>query len=227
MDIANELPARLLYRDALMLVIDKPAGIAVHKGMGKGDNLQDHFHALSFGLPKPPALAHRLDRETSGCLVLGRHAEALRRLGKLFTDSQIKKTYLAIVQGVPPEASGRIDLPLGKQSEKSYLWRMKVDHEKGQPSTTDYKLLGSNHGLSLLELTPITGRTHQLRVHCAAMGMPILGDKAYGDEHQQVMLHLHAQSITIPLYPKKPAIAVTAPYPPHMKAIVERLNGHR
>src|SRR5690349_24886919 len=113
----EEMVARLLYRDGLMLVIDKPPGIAVHRGPKGGESLEDHFGALRFGLPRAPALAHRLDRETSGCLVLGRHRKALETLGKLFKQSKIGKTYWALVQGGPSESEGRIDMPLGKRDD--------------------------------------------------------------------------------------------------------------
>src|SRR5260221_3765907 len=99
----EEMVARLLYRDALMLVIDKPAGMAVHRGPKGGESLEDHFGALRFGLPRAPALAHRLDRDTSGCLVLGRHRKALATLGKLFKNGHVGKTYLAIVDGGPAD----------------------------------------------------------------------------------------------------------------------------
>src|SRR3989440_10676925 len=107
----EEMVARLLYRDGLMLVIDKPAGIAVHKGPKGGESLEDHFGALRFGLPRAPALAHRLDRDTSGCLVLGRHRKALAELGRLFKAGRGDKCYWAAVEGGPPEPEGRVDLP--------------------------------------------------------------------------------------------------------------------
>src|SRR5579863_8086451 len=110
----EETRARLLYRDGLMLVIDKPAGVAVHKGPKGGVSLEDDFDALRFGLPRAPALAHRLDRETAGCLVLGRHHKALERLGSLFKQGRIEKTYWAIVEGGPQVAQGLIDQPLGR-----------------------------------------------------------------------------------------------------------------
>src|SRR5271166_6597175 len=100
--VRGMLADRVLYRDGLILVIDKPAGIAVHPGPGGGPNLESGFDALRFGLPRPPALAHRLDRDTSGCLVLGRHPKALRRLGVLFADGMVVKIYWAIVDGHPP-----------------------------------------------------------------------------------------------------------------------------
>src|SRR5580700_11687148 len=110
----GRLADRILYRDGLMLVLDKPAGIAVHAGPRGGPNLEAGFAALRYGLPHPPALAHRLDRDTSGCLVLGRHPKALRRLGALFAAGQVAKVYWAIVEGQPAEEEGRIETGLKK-----------------------------------------------------------------------------------------------------------------
>jgi tRNA pseudouridine32 synthase / 23S rRNA pseudouridine746 synthase len=214
----EELLARLLYRDALMLIIDKPAGLAVHPGPKGGPNLEDLLDGLRFGLPCRPELAHRLDRDTSGCLVLGRHHRALRRLGRLFAAGRVDKTYWAVVEGAPPEAQGRIDLPLGRRNRQRGWW-MKVDPE-GLPSTTDYRVLGRTEELTWVELRPLTGRTHQLRVHLAALGCPVRGDPIYGhlrpDVPNRPLLHLHARAIAVPLYANRPPIAVTAPPPAHM-----------
>jgi len=221
---------RLLYRDGLMLVIDKPAGFAVHRGPKGGESLEDHFDALRFGLPRAPALAHRLDRDTSGCLVLGRHRKALAALGRLFKNGKIGKTYWAVVEGGPEADEGRIDIALGRRDETRGWW-MKPD-PTGQPAVTTWKVLGRGFFTSPLEgevgaegdgrgvkqqaltsplyplpqpspsrgegvrpphsdahkqqsftwlaLEPGTGRTHQLRVHCAEMGWPIVGDAIYG-----------------------------------------------
>jgi tRNA pseudouridine32 synthase / 23S rRNA pseudouridine746 synthase len=214
----EELLARLLYRDALMLIIDKPAGLAVHPGPKGGPNLEDLLDGLRFGLPRRPELAHRLDRDTSGCLVLGRHHRALRRLGRLFAAGRVDKTYWAVVEGTPPEAQGRIDLPLGRRNRQRGWW-MKVDPD-GLPSTTEYRVLGRADLLTWLELHPLTGRTHQLRVHLAASGCPVRGDSIYGHAHPVVpdgpWLHLHARAIAVPLYANRPPIAVTAQPPAHM-----------
>src|SRR6187399_506421 len=110
-----------------MLVLDKPAGFAVHKGPKGGESLEDYFGALRFGLPRAPALAHRLDRDTSGCLVLGRHPKALRRLGRLFAEGQVEKVYWAVVDGVPAKPAGRIELALAKQARGMVGWRMVTD----------------------------------------------------------------------------------------------------
>lgn len=216
------LADRVLYRDGLMLVIDKPAGIAVHPGPGGGPDLESGFDQLRFGLPHPPALAHRLDRDTSGCLVLGRHAKALRRLGALFAAGQIEKTYWAVVEGRPPNDQGRIETRLAKVTKASG-WKMAVD-PGGKQAVTDYRVLGAGDGLAWLELRPHTGRTHQIRVHCAELGCAVLGDALYGKVPRRGPCLLHARAVSLPLYPARPPITVTAPVPPHMLAALGRLG---
>src|ERR1700722_12192666 len=137
----EQMVSRLLYRDGLMLVIDKPAGLAVHRGPNGGESVEDHFDALRFGLPRAPALAHRLDRDTSGCLVLGRHRKALAQLGKLFKNGAIDKTYWAVVEGAPDADEGEIALPLGRL-DVTRGWWMKHDPQ-GQPAVTRWKVMGS------------------------------------------------------------------------------------
>lgn len=214
----EEIQARLLYRDGLILILDKPAGLAVHGGPGGGDNLERYFTHLRFGLPQAPALAHRLDRDTSGCLALGRQRKGLARLGKLFQEGGVEKVYWAVTTAPPPANSGTIDASLKKVSTRAGGWRMVVD-ESGQKSVTDYKVLGSSDKLTWLELHPRTGRTHQIRVHLAHLGCPILGEPQYlppNSPKPSQPLHLHSRSLTLPLYPKKPAIHAEAPPPPHM-----------
>ncbi len=214
---AEEIVSRLLYRDALMLVIDKPAGLPVHPGPKGGETLFHHLDSLRFGLPRRPEAAHRLDKDTSGCLVLGRHPKAIARLNELFRKNEVDKVYWAVVEGGPDADEGEIDLPLAPKSPDRGWW-MKVD-PKGQPSLTRWRVLGRTGDLALLELRPVTGRTHQLRVHCAAMNFPILGDPIYGTAPRfgGPGLHLHARSVTVPLYPKKPPITVEAPVPEPMR----------
>ena len=258
----EEMVSRLLYRDGLMLVIDKPAGFAVHRGPKGGESLEDHFDALRFGLPRAPSLAHRLDRDTSGCLVLGRHRKALAQLGKLFKNGAVDKTYWAVVEGAPETDDGVIELPLGRLDE-SRGWWMKHD-PTGQAAVTKWKVMGrcsstspgsadglgiggaklganveaSPHlptplptllgkaggNLSWLALEPITGRTHQLRVHCAQMGWPIVGDTIYGTAPRTggPILHLHAREVVVPLSKNRAPIQVVAPVPQHMRAALEQ-----
>lgn len=219
---AEEIQARVLHRDGLMLVIDKPPGLPVHRGPKGGVNLEDSFDALRFGLPHPPVLVHRLDRDTSGCLVLGRHRKATATLGLLFKHGRIGKTYWAVVEGGPEDDTGTIDLAIAPKHPGQGWWQ-KVD-PAGAPSVTHWRVMGRSAppsapaALTWLELTPETGRTHQLRVHCAAMGWPILGDSVYGNGPRfgEPRLHLHARSLSIPLSKNKPAVAVSASPPAHM-----------
>lgn len=219
----KDLADRLLYRDALVLVIDKPAGIAVHRGPKGGEALDAAFHSLRFGLPRDPALAHRLDRETAGCLVLGRHRKALQKLGALFKAGRIGKTYWAVVRGGPQADAGVIDLALGRQDAERGWW-MQVD-PAGQPAVTRWSVRGRADGLAWLELYPLTGRTHQIRVHCAAQGWPLLGDRIYGETGGEAPpLQLLARHVAIPLYPSRAPVEVSAPVPAHMAPWLSRLG---
>jgi tRNA pseudouridine32 synthase / 23S rRNA pseudouridine746 synthase len=235
---AEEIQARVLHRDGLMLVIDKPAGLPVHRGPKGGANLESSFDALRFGLPRPPVLAHRLDKDTSGCLVLGRHRKATASLGLLFKHGKISKTYWAVVEGGPVEDQGTIDMPLGRLNAERGWWQ-KPDAD-GQPATTNWKVLGRGilvdpppqpspargegaTKLTWLALEPVTGRTHQLRVHCATMGWPIIGDNIYGNGPRfgEPRLHLHSREIGIPISKNKDPVHVIAPAPVHLQ---ERLR---
>jgi tRNA pseudouridine32 synthase / 23S rRNA pseudouridine746 synthase len=209
----------VLYRDGLMLVIDKPAGAPVHRGPKGGTSLEDEFDLLRFGLPRAPSLAHRLDRETAGCLVLGRHRKALAKLGLLFKQGKVGKAYWAVVAGGPEADEGLIDKPLGRL-DATRGWWMKVD-PAGQPSQTRWRVLG--HGLwggapiAWLEMQPLTGRTHQLRVHAASEGWPILGDAIYGARDASAPLQLLARRVEIPISANKPPVVVEASAPAHMR----------
>lgn len=207
----------LLFQNDDIIVISKPAGLPVHAGSGGGETLEDHLQDFQFDKKIPPALAHRLDRDTSGCLILGRSKQALRTLGKLFEQKRINKTYWAIVHGLPPEKQMRIELPLAKITAQKHKWHMQVDHENGQVAISELRVLDHQNGFSWLELKPKTGRTHQLRVHCAAIGCPIIGDPFYGvagDEGKNLMLH--ARALRIPYIQNDPAIIVEAPLPEEM-----------
>jgi tRNA pseudouridine32 synthase/23S rRNA pseudouridine746 synthase len=219
---ADEINALVLHRDGVMLILDKPAGLPVHRGPKGGASLMDDFDHLRFGLPRAPELAHRLDRETSGCLVLGRHRKALERLGKLFKAGEVKKTYWALVEGGPQAEEGEIDLALARRDPERGWW-MKVD-PAGLPSRSTWRVMGcgeiDGRAVAWLALSPLTGRTHQLRVHCAAMGFPIVGDQIYGGAPRSLAptLMLHSRSIVVPYGKTTPAVEVTAPVPQAMAA---------
>lgn len=221
-----ELAQRVLYRDEGMIILDKPAGIAVHKGSGRGDNLEAHFEQLRFGAPSVPALAHRLDKDTSGCLVLGRNTAALARLGKLFRNGQVDKTYWAVITGVPTGSEGEISAPLARRSHDKRSWWMRVTapgDPDGDPSSTRWRLLGQGDGIAWLELVPLTGRTHQLRVHCQHMGCPIAGDRLYGGDRALAAsrhLQLHARRVSVPVGGGAPPVVAQAPVPEHMRRLL-------
>ena len=214
----EETRARLLYRDGLMLVLDKPAGVAVHRGPKGGANLEDDFDALRFGLPRKPALAHRLDRDTAGCLVLGRHHKALEKLGLLFKQGRDRQDLLGDRRRRPRDARG----PDRSAARPARRDARLVDEGRpaGLPAQTRWRLRGRGRWrgapIAWLELEPLTGRTHQLRVHCAAEGWPILGDSIYG-ARADIALQLLARRVEAPLYKNKPAIVVEAPAPAHMR----------
>jgi RluA family pseudouridine synthase len=197
-----------------VLVLDKPAGLPVHRGPRGGPSVEDWLPALAFGKRRLPQPAHRLDADTAGCLVLGRTKPALAALGALFASGRVEKTYWAVVRGAPPQAEGEVAAPLLKRSTAREGWRMVVDAAAGQPAATEWRTLGEADGLSWLELRPRTGRTHQLRAHCAHLGCPILGDPRYGVGGAGAM-HLMARAVALPL---EPPVSAEAPPPEHMRA---------
>lgn len=211
-----EVEARVLYIDAHVIVLNKPAGLAVHRGPSTQESLEDWLPLLTFGFHRLPQPAHRLDRDTSGCLVLGRHPKAIRQLNQLFADRKVEKIYWAVVEGHLSRAEGKIEAPLRKISSKAAGWRI-IPAADGDPAVTRYRVLGESQRRSWLELIPETGRTHQLRVHCAAIGHPIAGDPVYGEANSSghAPLMLHARHIAFQLGTGRP-IAVDAPPPPGM-----------
>ncbi len=190
-------------------MIDKPAGLASHAGPSGGPSVEDWF-----GLWRRrdgPWLVHRLDADTSGCLVIALRKTALLAAQALFASGQAGKTYWAIVRGQPPAEEGVIDRPLARHTGPAG-WRM-VSDPAGQTAVTAWRVRGSAEGLTWLELHPRTGRTHQIRVHCAELGCPILGDVRYGGGAGP--MHLVSRAITLAL---DPSVAATADPPPRMQA---------
>jgi 23S rRNA pseudouridine955/2504/2580 synthase len=220
---ARALEARVLHRDDHVLVIDKPPGLAVQGGTGTHRHLDAMLDALRFGGDRP-RLVHRLDKDTSGVLVLARTAAAAAALARAFRSREARKLYWAVVVGEPRPPVGRISLPLAKRPGR-HGERMEPDAEAGLRAVTEYRTVErAGRRAAWLALEPLTGRTHQLRVHCAALGTPILGDGKYGGaaavlEGKQISrkLHLHARGIEIP-HPAGGVLAVTAPLPEHMRA---------
>ena len=235
--VARELQDLLLYRDDHVLVLNKPYGLAVQGGPGITRHLDGMLDALRLDSPHRPRLVHRLDRDTSGALVLARTPGVAAKLSAAFRGRDVTKTYWAVVSGRPLPVEGRIDLPLlryaGARGERS-VPAARNDSE-AQRAVTDYRTLDhAGQKLAWLELSPITGRTHQLRVHCVALGTPIVGDLKYHEPDQngarsaQVdglpgKLHLHARALDLP-HPAGGRVRVEAELPPHMRETFRTLG---
>jgi len=220
---AKQLQKSVLYKDDDVLVIDKPAGLAVQGGTGLSTSVDALLDELRFGAKERPRLVHRLDRDTSGVLVLARNAKAAKNLAEAFRHKETRKIYWAVVVGVPKVHHGRIDAPLQKGGAKG-AERVHID-EEGKRAVTEFALVEkAGKNAAWLALMPVTGRTHQLRAHCVALGTPILGDGKYAGSAAFVsrdslpkQLHLHARQLTLPHPTRKGVIDVTAPLPEHMR----------
>ncbi len=208
-ELPGGLPA-VLFRDPRFVVLDKPAGLKVHAGPGGGASVEDLFPALS-RRRDGPWLAHRLDADTAGCLVIALRRAALLAAQGAFAAGRAHKTYWAVVRGVPAATGGVIEGALLRRATRAG-WHMAID-PAGQTAVTDWRLRGAGAGIAWLELHPRTGRTHQVRAHCAALGHPVLGDPVYGGGDGG--LHLLARAIRLDL---DPPVAATAPVPAHMCA---------
>ena len=221
---AADLQARVLHKDAEILVIDKPAGLAVQGGAGTPKHLDAMLDALRFEAAERPRLVHRLDRDTSGCLVLARSAAAAARLGEVFRGRDATKTYWAMTVGVPRPHRGTIDAPLAKIGASDGE-RVRVAEKGGDRALTHYAVVEAiGRKLAWVALLPVTGRTHQLRVHMAHIGTPILGDGKYGgarafaaEAPEARRVHLHAREIVLPRRDGG-RLRVRAPLPEHMRA---------
>ena len=204
----------ILFRDARFVVLDKPAGLPVHAGPRGGPSVEDCFPELS-RRRDGPWLAHRLDTDTAGCLVIALRRAALLAAQAEFAAGRARKTYWAVVRGVPGAREGSIDAPLRRVSGPGG-WRI-VRDPHGQRAVTDWRLRGTDADIAWLELFPRTGRTHQVRVHCAVLGCPVLGDPIYGGGAGP--LHLLARAIELAL---EPPLAAQAEPPTHMRAALAR-----
>ena len=209
---------RVLFLDGEALVIDKPAGLPVDPPRDGSLSLENHLVSLKFGFHRAPHAVHRLDRDTSGCLLLSRNPKAHARLQQAFERGAVEKRYLAILDGMPEGEEGVIDLPLAKTSSKEEGWRMVPDSE-GKPALTRWALLGQRDGHAYVEFRPETGRTHQIRAHAAAgLGVAVLGDPVYGRADKRGMM-LHAAELIVPRAGKDPVKAV-APLPDRFTGLV-------
>ncbi len=235
--LRRELEAMVLYRDAQVIVLDKPFGLAVQGGPGILKHLDGMLDGLRDEGEPRPRLVHRLDRDTSGVLVLARTPGVAAKLAAAFRGRAVQKTYWAVVAGRPSPVEGRIDLPLlkyeGRRGERSVPTTR--EDEDGQRAVTDYRTLDhAGQKLSWMELSPVTGRTHQLRVHCVAIGSPIVGDRKYHEPDQNgagnaiikglpEKLHLHARQLDFP-HPAGGRLVVAAELPAHMRETFKTLG---
>lgn len=218
----RELQARVLFSDEHVLALDKPSGLAVQGGTGTRRHLDAMLDAFSQEGQRP-RLVHRLDRDTSGILVLARSAAAAAALGRSFRSRFTRKLYWALVVGTPQPPSGRIDLPLSKLPGR-HGEKVGPDRAAGARAVTDYRVVErAGRKAAWLALEPVTGRTHQLRAHCLALGTPILGDGKYGGSAAflegltpKVRLHLHARALRIP-HPAGGVLTLEAPLPEDMR----------
>lgn len=216
--------ALVIYKDEDVLVLNKPSGLSVQGGSKTKRHIDGMLDALRFEKNEKPHLVHRLDRDTSGVLIVGRSVSAASKLAESFKKHKARKIYWAIVVGKPKLVSGKIDAPLSKLGSVKGGEQMKVDFDNGQRAQTVYRVVDSlAKKASWLELTPLTGRTHQLRVHCLTLNTPIVGDMKYGQERAVSLglkndrkMHLHARALQIPHpNPKKGLLTIEAKLPLH------------
>ena len=202
----------ILYEDGEALVIDKPAGLPVDRPRSGGRSLADHLGELRIGFQRDPSPVHRLDTDTSGCLLLARNPKALVRFARAFEERVVEKRYLGILAGEPELDEGTIALSLSKISSAEKGWRM-IAAKKGKPAVTHWRKLAVAEGRALVEFRPETGRTHQIRIHAlAGLGVPLVGDPVYGTKGSARRTMLHAAGLTVPRA-GKPPIAARAPLP--------------
>ncbi len=230
---AKFVQSLVIYKDSNIIILNKPFGLPVQGGTKIKKSLDDMLGGLVFDAKDRPRLVHRLDRDTSGVLVLARNSKAATQLSKMFAGKDIEKTYLALVHGCPQQAMGTIDYRLIKSvhGESSYE-RVAVNDEDGKYAKTEYMVLDHlGKKYALMQLNPLTGRTHQLRVHMQSIYCPIVGDEKYGadDGREQNIgiapgLHLHARRIVIPAFGSSKKIDVIAPLPAHMKESLKALG---
>ncbi len=226
---AVEIQRMVIHRDDHVIVLNKPPGLAVQGGSGTEKHVDGMLDALRFGFEQRPRLVHRLDKDTSGLLLIARTGQAAKRLTESFRDRETEKLYWAIVVGVPPKKEGTVDLPLAKRPGARDRELMQVDEENGLKAITHFREVDrAGRRAALLALWPKTGRTHQLRVHCAEMGCPILGDRKYGGEEALLAtvadarrLHLHAFRLSLPHPSGKGELKAEAELPPHFRRTIE------
>jgi 23S rRNA pseudouridine955/2504/2580 synthase len=218
--VAGSLQEYVLYMDGSVLVLNKPPGLATQGGSGLSRHIDGMLDSLMFEKRQRPRLVHRLDRDTSGVLVVARTAPAAAALAKALAERDAAKIYWALVSGVPKQKRGTIKAALAKEGERGRERMAVSDDEEAKRAVTDYAVLGEAGDFAWIAAKPLTGRTHQIRVHLASIGAPIVGDFKYGGARGKGeiadKLHLHARAIDI-AHPDGGRLRVTAPLPAHMR----------
>ncbi|MCZ2126339.1 MAG: RluA family pseudouridine synthase [Anaerolineales bacterium] len=230
--IAEEIPLDIVFENDDLIVVNKAAGIVVHPAAGHASGtlvnavLGYDPDMEGVGGEERPGLVHRLDKETSGLILLAKNERAHRWLQDQFRLRKVKKTYLALVDGKPPTPSGRVEAPIGRDSKQRKKMAI-VSPGKGREAVSEYKTLQTFKNHSLLEFHPLTGRTHQIRLHCQFLGCPIVGDSVYGKRTPTVSLDrhfLHAFRLEIVLPDEDQTRTFEAPLPSELQAALDEVK---
>lgn len=233
--IPENIPLEIIYENADLLVVNKPAGMVVHPAAGHRAGTLVHAalaHAPEIegiGGERRPGVVHRLDKNTSGLILLAKNNATHRWLQDQFRMRKIEKAYLALVDGRPPTPSGRIEAPVGRDPRQRKRMAV-VTPEKGRAAVSEYHTVETFAAHTLLEVHPITGRTHQIRLHLAFLGCPVAGDTVYGKRHSTIPLErhfLHAFRLKVRLRGEKNARLFEAPLPNELEAVLEKLRSEK
>jgi 23S rRNA pseudouridine1911/1915/1917 synthase len=224
-DQAEQIPLEILFEDDDLLVLNKAPGLVVHPGAGNQTHtlvnaLLHHCASLSgIGGKQRPGIVHRLDKETSGCLVVAKNDAAHSALARQFAEREVNKTYLALVAGIPKRSRGIIEVPIGRHPV--HRKKMHVDLRRGRAARTEYRVLQSSGGISLVECVLHSGRTHQIRVHLHHLGHPVIGDSLYGKKNAAPRQMLHAWKLGFTHPRTKERLFFEAPIPPDFREILQ------
>jgi 23S rRNA pseudouridine1911/1915/1917 synthase len=232
---AESIPLDIIYENNDLLVVNKPAGMVVHPAAGHFSGTLVHAalaHAPEMegiGGEQRPGVVHRLDKNTSGLILLAKNEEAHRWLVNRFRDRRVEKVYLALVDGKPPTPTGRVETPIGRSSADRKKMAV-VTPTRGREAVTEYRTIESFLEHSLLEVHPVTGRTHQIRIHMDFLGCPITGDTVYGRRHPSVPIQrhfLHAARLVVQLPGESTPHTFQAPLPHELENVLEYIRGNR